>query len=67
MEQWNSPERFPALLIHCSPALAGGGKPVRNSFTRDPEQRIAVNTNRVPVSVPEDIAIVGSGNPICNR
>jgi len=29
----------------------GGGKPIRNYFTRDPEQRIAVNTNRVPVSV----------------
>ena len=32
------------------------GKPGRDYVTRDPEQRIAVNTNRVPVSVPILIA-----------
>jgi hypothetical protein len=35
------------------PACRGvDGKPGRNQFTRDPEQRIAVNTNPIPVSVP---------------
>ena len=40
------------LVLGVAQHLAQGRKPGPDQFARAPEQRIAVNTNRVPVSVP---------------